>query len=123
MSKPSGYQSQLHRPAHLTRDNAEHLTSEDESIPGYESSLYDPRSNLSGDETTARCPWVGPTEGDDKDYDFLRRDEWREADFHNVTFGLVCGVIEVCWWAKCVCVCAEGGVRLRVCVCVVGVDV
>ena len=72
----------LRRTRRLTRDTAVQYISEDERIPD------DPRRDLGDDETSARCPWGGPTEGDDKDSDFLMRDEWREQKFHNVELGL-----------------------------------
>ena len=42
--------------------NRTSMVGEDESIPD------DLRMDLGEDDTTARCPWGGPTEGDDKDY-------------------------------------------------------
>lgn len=54
--------------------------SEDESIP-------DDPDDCRRHDTGARCPWGGPTEGDDRVYDFLMRGEWRDdGQFCNVEF-------------------------------------
>ena len=58
-------------PSKFPRDAAVRASSEDESIPD------DLRGDLGEDDTRARCPWRDLEEGDDEDYDSLRRGEWQ----------------------------------------------
>lgn len=81
IAKASRKQRRLRGKSEPLASLGSNLVSEDESIPD----SYGCGSALP--PSVGPHPWGGPSEGDDKDHDFLRRDEWREeGQFRNVEF-------------------------------------